>query len=49
MRPLVTARRDHGLPPSTARMNSSVTRTEWFAFWKNTESYAPPATLNSPE
>src|SRR5208282_6685389 len=22
---------------STARMNSSVTRTEWFAFWKKTE------------
>jgi hypothetical protein len=29
-------------------MNSSVIRTEWLAFWKNTESYAPPFTLNAP-
>ncbi len=27
---------------STACMNSSVTRTEWLAFWKNTEPYASP-------
>src|SRR5215472_15333920 len=26
-------------------MNSSVTRTAWFAFWNWTESYAPPGTL----
>ncbi len=29
----------------TARMKSSLMRTEWFAFWNWTESYAPPATL----
>src|SRR5208337_537554 len=28
---------------STARMNSSVTRTEWLAFWKKTELYASPS------
>src|SRR5579863_1356086 len=28
---------------STARMNSSVTRTEWFAFWKKMEEYASPS------
>ena len=47
--PVVTARVDHSPSETTARMNSSVTRTEWFAFWKKTESYAPPWTLNSPE
>ena len=26
------------LSSTTARMNSSVTRTEWLAFWKKTES-----------
>src|ERR1041385_2529248 len=33
---------------STARMKSSVTRTEWLAFWNCTESYAPPTALNAP-
>jgi len=35
-----------GLPltiSSTASMNSSVTRTELFAFWKNTDPYASPS------
>jgi hypothetical protein len=32
--PVVTAYVVCVPPPSTARMNSSVTRTEWFAFWK---------------
>jgi len=34
--PLVTARVDQGRSSTTARMNSSVTRTEWLAFWKKT-------------
>ena len=33
------------LSSMTARMKSSLRRTEWFAFWNWTESYAPPATL----
>src|SRR6516162_9199288 len=28
---------------STARIKSSVTRTEWFAFWKKIELYASPS------
>ncbi len=44
--PLVTNRVYQSLSFSTACMNSSVTRTELFAFWKYTESYAPPGTLN---
>ena len=32
---------------STARMKSSVTRTEWFAFWKKTLPYASPVKLGS--
>ncbi len=28
----------HSRSSTTARMKSSVTRTEWLAFWKNTES-----------
>src|SRR6202040_4107480 len=36
----------HFLSPSTARMKSSLTRTELLAFWNWTESYAPPETLN---
>ena len=31
---------------STARMKSSVTRTEWLAFWKKIEPYASP--VNEP-
>ena len=36
--PVVTARVCQGSPFCAARMKSSVTRTEWFAFWKYTES-----------
>ena len=32
----------HSASRSTAFMNSSVTRTLWLAFWKNTEPYASP-------
>src|SRR5438309_3356133 len=31
------------LSSTTARMNSSVTRTEWLAFWKKIEAYASPS------
>ncbi len=44
-RPSTTALVVHGLSSTTACMNSSVTRTEWLAFWNCTESYAPPGTL----
>src|ERR1041385_3200115 len=44
----VTARGGQSPPFSNERMNSSVTRTEWFAFWNCTESYAPPGALNAP-
>ena len=44
--PLVTDRVCHSLSSSTARMNSSVTRTELFEFWKNTDEYAVP--VNEP-
>src|SRR3954471_9596705 len=33
---------------SYACMKSSVTRTEWLAFWNCTESYAPPGALKAP-
>src|SRR5262249_7692004 len=46
--PVVTARVCHFAPFCAACMKPSVTRTEWFAFWQNTESYAPPATLKPP-
>ena len=36
-RPSVTARVVHSPSSSTARMKSSVTRTEWLAFWKKSE------------
>jgi hypothetical protein len=35
--PEVTKRVSQGRPSSAARMNSSVTRTELFAFWKKIE------------
>ena len=38
MRPSVTARVFHSPSSSTARMNSSGTRTLLFAFWKKTEA-----------
>jgi hypothetical protein len=41
--PLVTYRVLHVRPSSAARMNSSVTRTELFAFWKKIELYAFPS------
>src|ERR1044071_9994965 len=44
----VTARVCHVPSFSYERMNSSVTRTEWVAFWDCTESYAPPGALNAP-
>src|SRR5260370_42280385 len=31
------------LSSTTACMKSSVTRTEWFAFWKKIEAYASPS------
>jgi len=37
-RPSVRAVSAHSASSCTARMNASVTRMEWFAFWKNTES-----------
>ena len=43
---LVTARVCHSASASTERMNSSVTRTLLFEFWKNTDPYASP--LNEP-
>jgi hypothetical protein len=38
---------DHGRPSSAARMKSSVTRTELFAFWKKIELYAGPSSDES--
>jgi hypothetical protein len=35
---LVRAVSGHSASSTTARMKASVTRTEWFAFWKKTES-----------
>ena len=35
--PSFTLRVHQSRSSSTARMKSSVTRTEWFAFWKKTE------------
>src|SRR5215813_8035670 len=43
------ARRSNGSSFSTARMNSSVTRTELFAFWYCTETMsAPPRSMSNP-
>ena len=44
--PSRTACVSHVLSSSTARMNSSVTRTLLFEFWKNTDEYAGP--VNDP-
>jgi hypothetical protein len=44
--PVVTDRVCHSPSSSTARMNSSVTRTELFEFWKKTDAYAGP--VNEP-
>ena len=40
--PVVTARVCHWPSSTTAFMKSSVTRTEWLAFWKKIELYASP-------
>jgi len=34
--PVVTAFSPNGLPLAAASMNASVTRTDWFTFWKAT-------------
>ena len=48
-RPSVRARRANGCPSSTARMNSSVTRTELLAFWYCTEVMSrPPRSMSNP-
>src|SRR6187431_2045872 len=44
--PVRTARVDHSPSSITARMNSSVTRTLLFEFWKKTDEYAGP--VNEP-
>src|SRR5947207_12802881 len=41
--PSVTFFVHQSLSSITARMKSSVTRTEWFAFWKKIEAYASPS------
>src|SRR5690606_5072322 len=47
--PASRARRPNSLPSSTARMNSSVTRTELLAFWYCTEVMSlPPRSMSKP-
>src|ERR671911_2290400 len=47
--PVMRARSPNSLPDSTARMNSSVTRTELFAFWYCTEAMSePPRSMSNP-
>src|SRR5688572_27392753 len=47
--PVPRERRPNSLPSSTARMNSSVTRTELFAFWYWTETMSlPPRSMSKP-
>src|SRR5919107_974562 len=47
--PVPRARRPNSVPSSTARMNSSVTRTELLAFWYCTEVMsAPPRSMSNP-
>src|SRR4029077_21092869 len=45
--PSLTLRVHQSRSSSTACMNSSVTRTEWFAFWKKIEEYASPSIAGS--
>ncbi len=45
--PPTTAWVVHSPSATTARMYSSVTRTEWLAFWKAIEPYASPVKLGS--
>src|ERR1700712_4498796 len=47
--PVIRARSPNSAPDSTARMNSSVTRTELFAFWYCTEVMSePPRSMSNP-
>src|SRR5918998_3753075 len=47
--PVMRARSPNSPPASTARMNSSVTRTELFAFWYCTEAMSePPRSMSNP-
>ena len=47
--PVVRARRPNSVPSSTARMNSSVTRTELLAFWYWTlVMSSPPRSMSKP-
>src|SRR3954467_8380471 len=47
--PVLRARRPNSVPSSTARMNSSFTRTELLAFWYWTEVMsAPPRSMSNP-
>src|ERR687897_2268644 len=47
--PVARARRPNSVPSSTARMNSSVTRTELLAFWYWTEVMSlPPRSMSKP-
>src|SRR6188472_816892 len=47
--PVPRARRPNSVPSSTARMNSSLTRTELLAFWYCTEVMsAPPRSMSNP-
>src|SRR6478672_7296783 len=48
-RPSSRARRPNSVPSSTARMNSSLTRTELLAFWYWTETMSlPPRSMSKP-
>ena len=47
--PVLRARRPNSRPSSTARMNSSLTRTELLAFWYCTEVMSrPPRSMSNP-
>src|SRR5690349_14557230 len=47
--PVLRARRPNDVPSSTARMNSSLTRTELLAFWYWTEVMSlPPRSMSKP-
>ena len=47
--PVLRARRPKSVPSSTARMNSSLTRTELLAFWYCTEVMStPPRSMSKP-
>ena len=47
--PVLRPRRPNSVPSSTARMNSSLTRTELLAFWYCTEVMsAPPRSMSKP-